>query len=125
MEEISLAQFEQELSKALSEAEAEVEEDMDGVLEDAGQRLLKKLRTGKKHGGRTPEDTGEYAEGWEEHTEFRGVDRVRVIRNESKPQLTHLLEYGRKGDGKEKIGQRQHIRRAILETIDEITDELK
>lgn len=120
MVEINLGDLEKELRKTLSEVGDDAESMLDEIMADASQRVLTKLRKGRKHGGKTPEDTGEYAAGWEEHSELRGVERVRVIRNAAKPYLTTILEYGREGQPAQ-----QHIRLALTETIEEISDELK
>lgn len=120
MQEIDIGQLEKTLRSTLAEIEEDAEDLLEDVREDASRRVLRKLQTGKKHGGKTPEDTGEYAAGWEETRELRGVERVSVIRNTEKPQLTHLLEYGREG-----MPAKQHIRVALVETLEEVNKELK
>lgn len=119
MPEINMHDFEREIRQALKDFGEDIERGLDDILDDASAKLLGRLRTGKKHGGQTPEDTGEYAAGWEKQSEMRGVSRVYVILNTEKPQLTHLLEYG----GQD-VPAEPHIRPAIEETIAEITENL-
>ena len=63
--------------------------------------------------------TGEYASGWRVRTVQRNHEKVRVIYNAKKPWLTYILEY---------VTRHQqavpHIRPALEETIDAITEEL-
>lgn len=122
---ISLEDFEAEMAACLTEVEEDVDAQLDQLKADASQDLLQRLRTGQKHGGRTPELTGEYAAGWTERQEWKRGGSVRVIYNAKKPQLTHLLEYGHKNDDGKTVGRRQHIRLAIEETKSEIDKALK
>lgn len=119
MPEINMHDFEREMRQALKDLGEDIERDFNDILDDASTKLLGRLRTGKKHGGQTPEDMGDYAAGWEKQSEIRGVSRVHVILNTEKPQLTHLLEYGA-----EDLPAQPHIRPAIEETIAEITENL-
>lgn len=79
------------------------------ILEEIAGSLANRLRR------ESPRDTGEYAAGWTSTTEFRPW-QVQVVRNEAKPTLTHLLEYGRKGG----IGLRPHIWKAYDAELAEI-----
>lgn len=97
---------------ALAEIGEDAEELAEELVEDTAEDLTRQLRTGTKHGGETPEDTGEYAAGWEDTVEQRGVTPVHVIRNTAKPQLTHLLEYGTREQK-----PRPHIRTAYEKAI--------
>lgn len=120
MPEINLNNFENEMRRLMQEIHEEAEADLDAVLAAGSEALVHRLQTGVKHGGRTPEDTGDYAAGWEERQETRGVSKVRIVHNANKPQLTHMLEYGRDG-----VSARPHIRPAIEDTQKEIIDNLK
>lgn len=67
----------------------------------------------------SPKDTGEYSRGWRVKTAQRNHERVRVIYNVAKPELTYVLEYGN-----DHQRAQPHIRRALEETIDEIMEDL-
>ena len=88
MAELDLSKFEQAAMAALEEAVEDVETAVDGILDEASEDLLSQLHRD------SPRRTGEYAAGWAERRESRVGGTVRTIRNEAKPQLTYLLEYG-------------------------------
>ncbi len=94
MLEILSKDLERAMREVLQGVENDAEETMEELMDFTRDNLLESLTTGRKHGGQTPEDTGEYAAGWECRTEFRQGAEIRVIQNTAKPQLTHLLEYG-------------------------------
>lgn len=120
MPEINMRDFERVAQQALQELGDDIEAELDAVMADASTKLVRRLRTGKKHGGKTPEDTGRYAAGWVEQSEMHGVSRVRVIRNADNPQLTHLLEYGTP-----RMQAQPHIRPAVEDTIEEMSADLQ
>ena len=107
MAELDLSKFEQAAMAALEEAVEDVETAVDGILDEASEDLLSQLHRD------SPRRTGEYAAGWAERRESRVGGTVRTIRNEAKPQLTYLLEYGTQD-----ARARPHIRPA-LETVSE------
>ena len=109
--------LEDALKEALAEMGDAAQEQVEAFIEDAANSLVRKLRTGKRHGGRTPERTGEYAEGWELTSEMKSTGRVFIIRNTTKPFLSYILEYGKHG----KTAQ-PHIRPAIQDTVNEIKE---
>lgn len=74
---------------------------------------------------RSPKDTGEYARGWRVRTATVNHEKVKIIYNALRPDLTFMLEYGTHNrDGSVRMEARQHIRTALNEEIDQIMDEL-
>lgn len=64
----------------------------------------------------SPRDTGEYARGWSYRVEFENREDIRVrIYNRTKPQLTHLLEYGHDKVKGGRVAGKPHIRPAEQE----------
>ena len=71
------------------------------------------------------EKTGAYRKGWRIRTERRGGERVKVLYNANRPDLTYLLEYGTHNrDGSVRMAARPHIRPALEAEIAETMDEL-
>lgn len=117
MAKLDLSDFEREAVEALEEMAEDVEAEVEGILDEAGEDLLSRLHRD------SPRKTGQYAAGWAETRETRVGGTVRIIRNEDKPQLTHLLEYGRRG-----AAARPHIRpslEAVSEDMNTRLEQLK
>ena len=92
---------------------------LDEVLTKRALELKKRLNTGKKSGGKTPEDTGEYAKGWRVRTKTRNHEKVKEIYNANRPDLTYILEYGNGHQPAQPL-----IVPALDAEIDQIMDEL-
>ena len=86
----------------------------DEVAED----IRKKVKTVAKETvaalkATSPRDTGEYARGWSYRVEFESREDIRVsVYNRTKPQITHLLEYGHAKVNGGRVEGRPHIRPA-------------
>ena len=89
------------------------EQTLDEVLSARALELKGKLTE------RSPKDTGEYARGWRVRTATVNHEKVKIIYNALRPDLTFMLEYG-----SVRMEARQHIRTALNEEIDQIMDEL-
>lgn len=114
MAELDLSKFEQAAMAALEEAAEGVERAVDGILDEAAEDLISRLHRS------SPRRTGEYAAGWAEERESRVGGTVRTIRNEVKPHLTYLLEYGTQD-----ASARPHIRPALEAVSEDMTGKLE
>lgn len=110
---IPISEFEECLTDLCEKEIMNAEETLEDVLSKRAIQLKGKLSV------KSPKDTGEYAKGWRVKTVTRNHERVKVIYNASRPELTYILEYGNKHQG-----AKPHIRRALDEEIDEIMEEL-
>lgn len=110
---IPISEFETELSRLLEMELSEAEDTLEDILSKRAKGCRDKLRQ------RSPKDTGEYAKGWRVKTAQRNHERVKVIYNANKPELTHILEYGT-----DRQRAQPHIQPALMETVEELVDEL-
>lgn len=100
-----------ELSVAIeAELNAYNQEVTDGIkkaVTQAAKECTSQLRS------TSPKDTGEYAKGWRSKTQYESDSDIRVtVHNTTKPQLTHVLEYGHAKAGGGRVEGRPHIRPA-------------
>lgn len=102
----------------LQELEIAIERELAQYSEDVAEGLKREIKAVAKETvtelkSTSPRDTGEYARGWTYKVEFENVQDIRVrIRNRTKPQLTHLLEYGHAKTGGGRVQGKPHIRPA-------------
>lgn len=115
---VDLGSFEAHIMAALQEEAEDAEALVEQLLDETAQSLVDRLRR------ESPRDSGFYASGWEDNPVFRVGRKVHVIRNMAAPQLTHLLEYGRKSD-KGVVGRRPHIRLACEAELEELDKRLQ
>ena len=115
---VTLETFEDHIMAALQEEAEDAEALVEQLLDETAQSLVDRLRR------ESPRDTGEYAAGWGETQTYQAGGKVRIVRNEAKPELTHLLEYGRKSD-KGVVGRRPHIRLACEAELEELDKRLQ
>lgn len=99
---VATVDFEKELRRALKEIGVDVEAELDAILEEAGNTLVAELRD------KSPKATGDYASGWVMTKQISAWGTTRTVKNETKPSLTHILEYGTRFSS-----PIQHIRPAI------------
>lgn len=80
-----------EIGKILKDYEGEIEREVALSSWEVGETVVQVLQTSAN----TPKMTGEYARGWryDKVTSSYGLVHITVY-NETKPQLTHLLEFG-------------------------------
>lgn len=112
-ERIPMDEFEYYLTDLLEKEAMNAEETLDEILSRRAIQLKGKLNL------RSPKDTGEYSRGWKVRTATRNHERVKVIYNAARPELTYILEYGNAHQR-----AKPHIRPALDEEIDEIMEEL-
>lgn len=102
----------------LEELEIAIERELAQYSEDVAEGLKREIKAVAKETvtelkSTSPRDTGEYARGWTYKVEFENAQDIRVrIRNRTKPQLTHLLEYGHAKKGGGRVQGKPHIRPA-------------
>lgn len=102
----------------LQELEIAIERELAQYSEDVAEGLKREIKAVAKETvtelkSTSPRDTGEYARGWTYKVEFENAQDIRVrIRNRTKPQLTHLLEYGHAKTGGGRVQGKPHIRPA-------------
>lgn len=77
------------------------------------------LEVKKKLNSRSPKKTGDYSKGWRVKTATRNHEKVKVIHNAKRPDLTFILEYGN-----DHQPAQEHIRPTLEGEIDSITEEL-
>lgn len=104
-----------DLAKVVSEVVAEygeeVEREVAKILPEVADEVVNELHTNP-----TPMESGEYRQGWATTPETSATGRVTVtVYNETKPQLTHLLEFGhalkRGGRTIGQVAPRKHIQK--------------
>lgn len=77
-----------EFEKILTDISDEAKEAVDKASTDVAQEAAKKLRNN------SPKKTGSYAKGWRVKTEKSRRSIKNTVYNATKPQITHLLEWG-------------------------------
>lgn len=110
---VPIEEFEIYLTDLIEKEVLNKEETFDEILHKRCMQLRENLRLA------SPKKTGEYARGWRVKTVQRNHEKVRVLYNANKPELTFILEYGTS-----KQRARPHIRPALNQTIDDIMEEL-
>jgi len=108
-----------EIEKALQEYTEEVEEAIAQVIEEDVEAAVKELRDV------SPKKTGEYARGWASQKEMSEGSIKMTIYNKTKPQLTHLLEFGHAKRGGGRVAARPHIAPVEEKLIDQVTRDIE
>jgi len=108
-----------EIEKALKEYTEEVEEAIAQVIEEDVEAAVKELKD------TSPKKTGEYARGWTSKKETSDGGIKMTIYNKTKPQLTHLLEFGHAKRGGGRVAARPHIAPVEEKLIDQVTRDIE
>lgn len=97
-----------ELAQVVAQELADYSQDVtDGVKKEVKQVAKEMVQDLKQT---SPRDSGEYASGWREKTEFESAEDIRErVYNAKKPQLTHLLEYGHAKQNGGRVNGKPHI----------------
>lgn len=104
---IPLQELEIAIKRELSAYSQEVTESIKKEIKEVAKETVETLKS------TSPRDTGEYARGWGYKVEFESEEDIRVrIKNNKKPQLTHLLEYGHAKTNGGRVEGKPHIRPA-------------
>jgi hypothetical protein len=97
MAKVTIANFDKEIEKILSEYGDEVSENLDQITKRIGQKGAQMLRNESKSAFPVPtshrKSTGKYAAGWTAKTERNRLYTTVTIYNRT-PGLPHLLEHG-------------------------------
>lgn len=107
---IPLRELEVEIMKSLSDYADGVREGVKEEIIDTAKEMVSTLKR------TSPKDTGAYARGWTQKTEYESDESIRVrVYNKAKPQLTHLLENGHAKVNGGRVDGKPHIRPAEQE----------
>lgn len=112
------------LAAAVAKELAEYSQDVaDGVKKEVRQVAKEMVQELKQT---SPRDTGKYAAGWRERTEFESDEDIReLVYNAKKPQLTHLLENGHAKQNGGRVNGKPHIRPAEQTAEKKLTNGVK
>lgn len=89
--------------------------ELEQYSQDVTDSLKEEIKAVAKEGvtelrQKSPRNTGDYAKGWKEKTEYEDDQDIRVrIYNAKKPQLTHLLENGHAKQNGGRVEGHPHI----------------
>ena len=108
-----------EIEKALREYTEEVEESIAQIIKEDVEAAVKELKD------TSPKKTGEYARGWSAKKEMTDGGIKMTIYNKTKPQLTHLLEFGHAKRGGGRVAARPHIAPVEEKLIDKVTRDIE
>lgn len=93
-----------ELKAILEAYNEEVQQKVDTAMKSVAKEAVQKLK------GTSPVDEGEYAKGWANKVERRGLIATVTVYNKAKPGLTHLLENGHAKVNGGRVAARSHIK---------------
>lgn len=112
------------LADAVAKELASYSQDVaDGVKKEVRQVAREMVQELKQT---SPRDSGQYAAGWREKTEFESAEDIRErVYNAKKPQLTHLLENGHAKQNGGRVNGKLHIRPAEQEAEKKLTNGIK
>ena len=112
------------LADAVAKELADYSQDVaDGVKKEVKQVAKEMVQELKRT---SPRDSGDYAAGWREKTEFESTEDIRErVYNAKKPQLTHLLEHGHAKQNGGRVNGKPHIGPAEQEAEQKLTHAVK
>lgn len=115
MAKSSIDSLADEITAALKDYTSEVEERLEKSKAKVARRAVRTLKE------TSPKKSGEYAKGW--GSLKRGTNRV--IRNRTKPSLTHLLEKGHANRGGGRTPGIPHIKPVEEQVIKDYEEEVR
>ena len=104
---VPVAQIGSEIAKQITDYKEEVAAGVKEKIREVTKNMVQQLQQ------TSPRDTGEYARGWAQKTEYQSGEALRNrVYNKTKPQLTQLLENGHAKRTGGRVEGRPHIRPA-------------
>ena len=112
------------LADAVAKELADYSQDVaDGVKKEVKQVTKEMVQELKRI---SPRNSGDYAAGWREKTEYESDEDIRMlVYNAKKPQLTHLLEHGHAKRGGGRVSGKPHISPAEQEAEKKLESGIK
>ena len=104
---VPVAQIGSEIAKQITDYKEEVAAGVKEKIREVTKNMVQQLQQ------TSPRDTGDYARGWAQKTEYQSGEALRNrVYNKTKPQLTQLLENGHAKRTGGRVEGRPHIRPA-------------
>lgn len=104
MAKVSIDGLAAAVAKELAEYSQDVADGVKNEVKQVAKEMVQELKQ------TSPRDTGKYAAGWRERTEFESDEDIRKrVYNAKKPQLTHLLENGHAKQNGGRVNGKPHI----------------
>ena len=114
----------------ISDLAATIVEELSSYQEETTKELEKQIKEVATHckeeiQKKSPVSTGVYKKGWKLKAEKKNGHVLYKVYNVSKPQLTHLLEYGHVKQNGGRVGGTVHIRPAEEQAEKELLKKIK
>lgn len=120
MAKVSIDSLADAVAKELAEYNQDVADGVKKEVKQVAKEMVQELKQ------TSPRDTGKYAAGWREKTEFESAEDIRErVYNAKKPQLTHLLEHGHAKQNGGRVNGKPHIGPAEQEAEKKLTNGVK
>lgn len=119
MSNISIDKLGSEVQKIIEDYQRDVTETVKEVLPKVGKDTVKELKQ------TSPKKTGKYAKGWKTKVEEGRFGSTVTVYNETRYQLTHLLEKGHATRNGGRVSGRPHIKPAEEHASKNVLDLLK
>lgn len=120
MAKVSIDGLAAAVAKELAEYSQDVADGVKNEVKQVAKEMVQELKQ------TSPRDTGKYAAGWREKTEFESDEDIRKrVYNAKKPQLTHLLENGHAKKNGGRVNGKPHIRLAEQTAEKKLTNGVK
>lgn len=120
MKKVSIDGLADAVAKELANYNQDVTDGIKKEVKQVAKEMVQELKQ------TSPKDSGDYAAGWREKTEFESAEDIRErVYNAKKPQLTHLLENGHAKQNGGRVNGKPHIRLAEQSAEKKLTNGVK
>lgn len=120
MKKVSIDGLADAVAKELAAYNQDVADGVKKEVKQVAREMVQELKQ------TSPKDSGDYAAGWRDKTEFESAEDIRErVYNAKKPQLTHLLEDGHAKQNGGRVNGKPHIRPAKQEAEKKLTNGIK